>query len=312
MVQEITGASFSSPLEAFANRPISELCADDLRKAFVRNTNQSLTMYKTNPQEVSKSSLADCQMAFVTINNTKYPGHAIRQRNIKDMLRLYPNIKVLNAPWFETDWEDMRKLFASLRVPICFWQSHWKTGCDSKLTKGQVGRWLSLIMATAYLRASSHSCLLLFEDDVQPLDVSSEHLKSVAFTESKPKILRFGTWGEALAINRKGAEDYHEQIFKNGIWMESDLFMNSLLHGVMERDDSLTFKLLISASGKTGGIYNTEDVEETDFDYDAADTSINMMESLIQAFKRSDDMNYKFFKDSIDLPILHDFVGTSR
>merc|ERR1719265_688472 len=91
MVQEITGASFSSPLEAFANRPISELCADDLRKAFVRNTNQSLTMYKTNPQEVSKSSLADCQMAFVTINNTKYPGHAIRQRNIKDMLRLYPN-----------------------------------------------------------------------------------------------------------------------------------------------------------------------------------------------------------------------------
>lgn len=254
--------------------------------------------------EAGRISLGQCPIFVQTTKNYATQKDA-RLQNVAGLFNMSSdiNIKPMEVVYWRHDWDAVTKLFEKIRASICFY-IHYK--CNASPNKGQIARWATMLMATAYQRKFKLPCMILMEDDIHPYANFGERLARFSMPANESRIMKFSTWGDGYAFNLLGVEEYHRRIYKYGVTATIDWWINKNMEDITTSATGLVRYQVVGSNN--GDIMNSDKVSKKMFSYDTASHDDTWFTPLLDAFENPDDLDlaaalYRFLGEAPPPPL---------
>lgn len=255
--------------------------------------------------EPNRVKLSKCPL-FVQTTKNYATQQTERAANVEGIFGLsskrFP-IKAMEVVYWRHDWDATMKLFEKIRASMCFF-IHYK--CNASPNKGQIARWATMLMATAYQRANKLPCIILMEDDITPYADFEERLARFSIPTDTPRMLKFSLWGDGYVFNLPGVEEYHRRIYKYGATATIDWWINVNMQDISAMAPGLVKTQAVYSNG--GDIYHADKVSKNMFNYTTATEDPAAFEPLLKAFRSKDDTDlaaalYRFIGEKPPAPL---------
>eukprot|EP00931_Biecheleriopsis_adriatica_P036119 TRINITY_DN20818_c0_g1_i2.p1 TRINITY_DN20818_c0_g1~~TRINITY_DN20818_c0_g1_i2.p1 ORF type:complete len:749 (+),score=134.95 TRINITY_DN20818_c0_g1_i2:56-2302(+) len=185
----------------------------------------------------------------------------LRSQNVRSMVQKFPYIRLLKTLHWKGDWQLVLGFYKKLGIRVKL-EPLRKTYTNA--TRGKLCHWAVFLIATAWQSRFDHECMLLMEDDVKLPDNFNQSFKSLTMERHRPKILKFGDWGEGYVFNADAATRFLVLALKEGIQSSTDWFIINNINRELVQNKIRT-KLLVTPN--QGSIASSPLVQDQDVGY---------------------------------------------